>query len=199
MRPPDQKRQTRLVSRAAPLESPTLRSPFVGVMRIRDEVRRAAPGKVSDADERSRTAHLKRRAKAPWRGPERRVVVPPAVLLVDDEPDQLDVYRQYLHFEGYRVAVAGGGRVALDVALAARPDVIIMDLAMPGMDGFEATRRIKELKATRDIPVIALSAYGEMPPEWALAAGCETYLRKPILPQDLSEHIERALVRASRR
>ena len=186
MRPPDQKRQTRLLSRAAPLESPTLRSPFVGVMRIRDEVRRASP-------------HPKHRAKAPWRGPERRVVVPAAVLLVDDEPDQLDVYRQYLHFEGYRVAVASGGRGALDVALAARPDVIIMDLAMPGMDGFEATRRIKELKAIRDIPVIALSAYGEMPPEWALAAGCETYLRKPILPQDLSEHIERALVRASRR
>ncbi|HYU42720.1 MAG TPA: response regulator [Vicinamibacteria bacterium] len=176
-----------------------MRSPFVGLMRIRDQVSRPVPERVWEADERSRTPHPKHRTKAPWRGPERRVIVPPAVLLVDDQPDQLDIYRQYLHFEGYRVAVASGGRVALDVALAARPDVIIMDLAMPGMDGFEATRRIKELKATRDIPVIALSAYGEIPPEWALAAGCETYLRKPILPQDLSEHIERALVRASRR
>ncbi|HEU0108159.1 MAG TPA: response regulator [Vicinamibacteria bacterium] len=168
-------------------------------MRIRDQVQRPAPAQALDADERSRTAQPEHRAKVPWRGPDRRLFVPPAVLIVDDEPDQLDVYRQYLQFEGYRVAVAGGGRVALDVALAARPDVIIMDLAMPGMDGFEATRRIKELKTTRDIPVIALSAYGEMPPEWALAAGCETYLRKPILPQDLSEHIERVLVRAGRR
>jgi two-component system cell cycle response regulator DivK len=199
MRPPDQNRQKRLEGRAVPFARSTLRSPFVGLMRIRDQVQGPAPEKVLDADERSRTAHPKRPAKAPWRGPERRVFVPPAVLIVDDEPDQLDVYRQYLHFEGYRVAVAGGGRVALDVALAARPDVIIMDLAMPGMDGFEATRRIKELKATREIPVIALSAYGEIPPEWALAAGCETYLRKPILPQDLSEQIERVLVRGGRR
>jgi two-component system cell cycle response regulator DivK len=199
MQPSDQNRQKRREPPASPFAPPALRSPFVGLMRIRDQVSRPAPEKVLDAGERSRTPHPKHRTKAPWRGPERRVIVPPAVLLVDDEPDQLDVYRQYLHFEGYRVAVASGGRVALDVALAARPDVIIMDLAMPGMDGFEATRRIKELKATRDIPVIALSAYGEIPPEWALAAGCETYLRKPILPQDLSEHIERALGRASRR
>ena len=199
MRPPDQNRQRRLQRRAEPSAGPTLQSPFLGLMRIRGQVQRPAPEKAWDADERLRTAPPEHRARAPWRGPERRVFVPPAVLIVDDEPDQLDVYRQYLHFEGYRVAVAGGGRLALDVALAARPDVIIMDLAMPGMDGFEATRRIKELKTTRDIPVIALSAYGEMPPEWALAAGCETYLRKPILPQDLSEHIERVLLRAGRR
>jgi CheY-like chemotaxis protein len=127
------------------------------------------------------------------------VNVPPVVLVVDDEPDQLDVYRQGLEFAGYRVAVAGGGQVALDMALAAHPDVIIMDLAMPGMDGLETTRRIKELKATRDIPVIALTAYGDMSPEWARSAGCETYLRKPLLPQELSEQIEQVIARAKRR
>ena len=100
---------------------------------------------------------------------------------------------------GSSMQVAGGGRVALDMALATHPDVIIMDLAMPGMDGFEATRRIKELKATRHVPVIALSAYGEMPVEWARDAGCETYLRKPILPQELSEQIEQVIARAKRR
>jgi CheY-like chemotaxis protein len=141
----------------------------------------------------------RRGAKPTWRGPERRVNVAPVVLIVDDEPDQLDVYRQGLEFAGYRVAVAGGGAVALDMALATRPDVIIMDIAMPGMDGFETTRRIKDLKATRDIPVIALSAYGDLPPEWARSAGCETYLRKPILPQELSEEIEQVIARAKRR
>lgn len=168
-------------------------------MHIGDNVRRHVLEKRSAVDDRPRPSPAKPRAKATWRGPERRVTVPPVVLMVDDEPDQLDIYRQGLELAGYRVAVAGGGTVALDVALAALPDVIIMDLAVPGMDGFETTRRIKELKATRHIPVIALSAYGDIPPEWALAAGCETYLRKPILPQDLSEQIERVIDRASRR
>jgi len=127
------------------------------------------------------------------------VAVPPVVLLVDDEPDQRDLYRQFLQFGGYRVELASGGAAALDAALAGQPDVIIMDVAMPGMDGLEATRRMKELQATRRIPVIALSAYGDIPPEWATAAGCETYLRKPILPQDLAIEIERVIAAARRR
>jgi CheY-like chemotaxis protein len=167
-------------------------------MRIAERVRRPMAQRLAERDDGT-SGKPRRGAKAAWRGPERRVNVAPVVLIVDDEPDQLDVYRQGLEFAGYRVAVAGGGTVALDMALAAHPDVIIMDLAMPGMDGFEATRRIKELKGTRDIPVIALSAYGEIPPEWARAAGCETYLHKPILPQELSEQIEQVIAKAKRR
>jgi CheY-like chemotaxis protein len=177
----------------APAPAPS----FEGLMRIAERVRRPMDQHLAERD--GPTSGKPRRGAKAWRGPERRVNVPPVVLIVDDEPDQLDVYRQGLEFAGYRVAVANGGTVALDMALAAHPDVIIMDLAMPGMDGFEATRRIKDLKATRDIPVIALSAYGEIPPEWARAAGCETYLRKPILPQELSEQIEQVIARAKRR
>jgi two-component system, cell cycle response regulator DivK len=178
-----------------PLETSAV-PPLDGSMPIGEKVRQPMAQRLAERD----GAASGRPRRAAWRGPERRVNVPPVVLIVDDEPDQLDVYRQGLEFAGYRVAVAGGGRVALDMALAAHPDVIIMDLAMPGMNGFEATRRIKELKATRDIPVIALSAaYGEIPPEWAQAAGCETYLPKPILPQELSEQIEHVIARAKRR
>ena len=185
-------------SRPSPSLAPAPAPPFVGLMRIAERVRRPMAQRLAERDGAA-AGRPRRSAKPTWRGPERRLKVAPVVLIVDDEPDQLDVYRQGLEFAGYRVAVAGGGTVALDMALAAHPDVIIMDLAMPGMDGFEATRRIKDLKATRDIPVIALSAYGEIPPEWARSAGCEVYLRKPILPQELSEQIEQVMARAKRR
>jgi CheY-like chemotaxis protein len=178
----------------APAPAPS----FEGLMRIAERVRRPMAQRLAERDGAT-SGKPRRGAKPGWRGPERRVKVAPVVLIVDDEPDQLDVYRQGLEFAGYRVALAGGGSVALDMALATHPDVIIMDLAMPGMDGFEATRRIKDLKATRDIPVIALSAYGDIPPEWVRAAGCEAYLRKPILPQELSEQIEQVIARAKRR
>jgi two-component system, cell cycle response regulator DivK len=170
------------------------RLPFVGVMRIADDVRRAAPQLASHDGGRKTPV----KARRPWPGPERRVSAPPVVLLVDDEPDQRELYKQFLAFAGYRVVLAGGGASALDAALATKPDVIIMDVAMPGMDGLEATRHIKELSATSRIPVIALSAYGEIPPEWAVAAGCETYLRKPILPHDLMVEIERVISAARR-
>ena len=172
---------------------------LAGLVPIVERVRQPMAQRLAERDGAA-SGRPRRGAKPAWRGPERRVSVPPVVLVVDDEPDQLDVYRQGLEFAGYRVAVAGGGRVALDMALAAHPDVIIMDVAMPGMNGFEATRRIKDLKATRDIPVIAVSAaFGDIPPEWAQAAGCDTYLPKPILPQELSEQIEQVIARAKRR
>jgi CheY-like chemotaxis protein len=136
--------------------------------------------------------------QAPWRGPERRLAVPPVVLLVDDEEDQRELYRQYLEYEGYRVEMAAGGAEVLDKVLRVRPDAVVMDLSMPGVDGFEATRRIRDLPSTRHIPVIALTAYGELPMEWAIAAGCDVYLRKPCLPGDLGREVHLALARSPR-
>ena len=111
------------------------------------------------------------------------------VLLVDDIEDQRELYRQYLHFAGFDVAVARDGYEAVDEALRTRPDVVIMDLAMPGLDGFETTQRLKALEATRGIPVIALTAHGSLPREWALSAGCAAYVKKPCYPHDLAEEI----------
>jgi CheY-like chemotaxis protein len=120
----------------------------------------------------------------------------PVVLLVDDLADQRELYRQYLDFAGYEVAIARDGFEAVDRALHLRPDVIIMDLAMPGMDGFETTQRLKVLEATRGIPVIALTAHGELPREWALSAGCAAYLKKPCYPHDLAMEISAVLDKA---
>ena len=120
----------------------------------------------------------------------------PVVLLVDDLPDQRELYRQYLEFAGYEVAIARDGFEAVDRALHVRPDVIIMDLAMPGLDGFETTQRLKALEATRNIPVIALTAHGELPREWALTAGCAAYLKKPCYPHDLATEISVVLDKA---
>jgi CheY-like chemotaxis protein len=120
----------------------------------------------------------------------------PIVLLVDDLEDQRELYRQYLQFADFDVAVARDGYEAVDQALRIRPDVVIMDLAMPGLDGFEATQRLKVLEGTRGIPVIALTAHGTLPREWALSAGCAAYLRKPCYPHDLAEEIASVLEKA---
>lgn len=117
----------------------------------------------------------------------------PIVLLVDDLEDQRELYRQYLEFGGFDVTVARDGYEAVDRALRICPDVVIMDLAMPGLDGFETTQRLKMLEATRGIPIIALTAHGTLPREWALTAGCAAYLKKPCYPHDLADEIASVL------
>ena len=121
------------------------------------------------------------------------------VLLVDDMEDQRELYREYLLFAGFEVAVARDGYEAVDEALRTRPDVVIMDLAMPGLDGFETTQRLKTLDATRHIPVNALTAHGSLPREWALSAGCAAYVKKPCYPHDLAEQITAVMERTSPR
>jgi CheY-like chemotaxis protein len=118
------------------------------------------------------------------------------VLLVDDIDDQRELYRADLRRLGFKVLEASSGVEAIARAVDARPDIIIMDLAMPGMDGFGATRVLKRLAVTRRIPVVALTAHGEhLTQEWARAAGCDAYLTKPVLPEDLSAEIRRMVAR----
>jgi CheY-like chemotaxis protein len=118
------------------------------------------------------------------------------VLVVDDLTDQRELYAGYLEYLGYRVEEASSGVEGIAKAIDTRPDVVIMDLAMPGLDGFEATRVLKAISLTRRIPVVALTAHAEhLPSEWAALAGCEAYLRKPILPGDLAAEIERILLK----
>jgi CheY-like chemotaxis protein len=103
------------------------------------------------------------------------------VLVVDDDEDARTIYSSYLTHVGCDVRTASDGRMAIDAATHWAPDVIVMDLAMPNVDGWTASKRLKASPATRYIPIIALSAV-QMGREGARAAGCDAYLAKPCLP-----------------
>ena len=116
------------------------------------------------------------------------------VLLVDDYPDNRDIYVQFLTYSGLRVEEAENGHQALDKAFELRPDVIVMDLSLPGLDGWEATRRLKQDPRTRDIPVIALTGHALTGSEHtAREAGCDRFLTKPCSPSVLGQEIRRVL------
>ncbi|HET9316049.1 MAG TPA: response regulator [Vicinamibacteria bacterium] len=118
----------------------------------------------------------------------------PLVLIVDDFEDNREMYAQYLRFHGYDVAEADNGQEALRQASGLHPDVIVMDLSLPGMDGWEATRRLKQDAATRDIPVIALTGHALTGSEHtAREAGCDRFLTKPCAPSVLGQEIRRVL------
>lgn len=103
------------------------------------------------------------------------------ILYVEDNDDNVYVVRSRLTRAGFTVLVALDGEQGVAMALAERPDLILMDLSLPGLDGWAATRRLKSAAETKAIPVIALSAHamaGDR--ERALAAGCDDYDTKPI-------------------
>lgn len=122
----------------------------------------------------------------------------PLILIVDDFEDNRRIYVQFLTFSGFRVAEAENGKEALDLAFTLRPDLIVMDLSLPVMDGWEATRRLKSDDRTRDIPVVALTGHALTGhSKGAKEAGCDAYVPKPCLPEDLLEAIRPLLERAT--
>lgn len=118
----------------------------------------------------------------------------PLVLVVDDVADGREICAEYLAFRGFRVATAEDGFGAVAKAHELLPDVILMDLSLPGLDGWEATRRLKDDERTRAIRIIALTAHA-LPSahDQALAAGCDTVVTKPVMPPDLEAEIRRQL------
>ncbi|MFQ5954113.1 MAG: response regulator [Kiloniellales bacterium] len=103
------------------------------------------------------------------------------ILYVEDNEDNVYMLTRRLRRNGHEVIIAGDGEQGLAMARAEAPALILMDLSLPVMDGWEATRRLKAMPETRDIPVIALSAHvmaGDK--EKALAAGCDDYDTKPV-------------------
>jgi two-component system, cell cycle response regulator DivK len=118
----------------------------------------------------------------------------PRVLLVDDYPDAREMYTEYLEFSGFEVVEAGNGMEALQQALESTPDIILMDLSLPVMDGWEATRRLKADKRTASIPVVALTGHALAGiSEGAKRAGCDAFITKPCLPEDLVKEIRKVL------
>lgn len=112
------------------------------------------------------------------------------VLVVDDHPLNLKLTRVLLTAEGYDVETADGADEAAERLAASRPDLILMDLQMPGVDGFELTRRIKADATTASIPIVALtSAVMSEDEERARAAGCDGFITKPIDTRCFAEQI----------
>ena len=118
----------------------------------------------------------------------------PRVLLVDDYPDAREMYSEYLQFSGFDVVEAANGIEALQSALERTPDIILMDLSLPVMDGWEATRRLKADRRTKGIPVVALTGHALAGiSEGAKQAGCDAFVTKPCLPEDLVREIRKIL------
>ena len=123
---------------------------------------------------------------------------PPLVLVVEDYQDAREMYSAYLSFSGYRVAEATNGIEAIDKTIELMPDIILMDLALPRMDGWEATRRLKMDDRTKHIPIVALTGHALAGhAEGARQAGCDAFVTKPCLPDALVAEIQRMLAARS--
>ena len=104
-----------------------------------------------------------------------------AVMVVDDSEDIRKIICIKLRRKGYRVLEAANGKEAVEVATRSHPSLILMDLSMPVMDGYEATRRIKALPEFGDVPVVAISAFCDASTNYkAMEAGCVECVNKPI-------------------
>lgn len=117
------------------------------------------------------------------------------VLIADDSRDAREIYALYLNHCGFRTYTTPDGESAVDLAIGHRPDVVVMDLSMPHVDGITAIRRLKMHPRTRAIPVILLTGYPSRAAERdAIQAGADLFLTKPCLPEDLERHV-RALLK----
>jgi|SRR5436190_4338466 CheY-like chemotaxis protein len=121
----------------------------------------------------------------------------PTILLVEDFDDTRLMMKMWLLKKGYRVLEAETGEEGVEMAQKEKPDLIIMDMMMPGMNGLDATQLIRQDGALRQTPIVAVSAYGVN--EYrsiALEAGCNEYVSTPFDPQTLADLIESLLIRA---
>jgi two-component system, cell cycle response regulator DivK len=118
----------------------------------------------------------------------------PLILLVEDFADAREMYAEYFRFVGHRVETAETGLEAIDKATRLLPDVILMDLSLPVLDGWEATRRLKDDDRTRAIPIIALTGNAlQGHEERAMKVGCDSFLAKPCLPEAVEQEINKFL------
>jgi two-component system cell cycle response regulator DivK len=116
------------------------------------------------------------------------------ILVVEDQEDNRQIIRDLLSATDYEIMEAESGEQALDAVAKQRPDLILMDIQLPGIDGYEATRRIKADPALRSIPIIAVTSYALSGEEQkARAAGCNEYVPKPYSPRQLLAKIRQYL------
>jgi two-component system, cell cycle response regulator DivK len=119
---------------------------------------------------------------------------PVSILVVDDSPDAREMLAEYLTFRGFAVSEATHGAEAIEIARRVKPRIVLMDLSMPGMDGWEATRQLKADPAMKDVIVIAVSAHA-FTNERARAedAGCDAFVVKPFDLTTLADALDRVV------
>ena len=123
------------------------------------------------------------------------MTTPPTILLVEDNLHNRKIFQGVLAHAGFHVVEAEDGGKALAAVAHERPDLILMDLSIPVVDGWECTRRLKADPSTRSIPIIALTAHAMRgDEERARGAGCDGYLSKPISPKRVVEEVRRVLL-----
>jgi len=116
------------------------------------------------------------------------------ILVVEDNEQNLYLATFLLERNGYEVITAEDGSEAIEKAKMEKPDLILMDMQLPEMDGFEATRRIKSIPEISHIPIVAVTSYAMVgDKEKALAAGCVGYIEKPFMPENFVSEIEKYL------
>lgn len=126
--------------------------------------------------------------------------MPEKILIVDDEIDTLRLVGMMLESRGYQIVAAGTGRKAIELANAEQPNLILLDIMMPGMDGYEVTRQLRGDEATRRIPIILFTAKTDMDSKvLGLELGAEAYLTKPISTRELLAHVKSVLTQSQTR
>jgi DNA-binding response OmpR family regulator len=127
------------------------------------------------------------------------MIKPTRILVADDDPSILRLLQLNFELEGYEVHTASDGEEALAKARASSPDIVVLDVMMPGMDGWEVCRRMKEDETMREVPVILLTALGqESERRRGLAVGASEYVMKPFDPDQLVQMVKRTLAGAGR-
>jgi CheY-like chemotaxis protein len=114
------------------------------------------------------------------------------VLLIEDDPAQRAMYRDLLYYNGYDVLLADDARMGVPLALEAHPDIIVMDVMLPGLNGLEATRQLSRHPKTTGIPIICMSGF-PVSPDSATHSGARELLAKPVDPSTLIKSIWRHL------
>lgn len=115
------------------------------------------------------------------------------ILVVDDEKDVVELISFLLEKDGYTVIKASNGREALEIVEQSQPDLILLDVMMPEMDGYTVQTRLQENPKTKKIPIIVLTAKGQLRDVFAMSANVAAYMEKPFDPKSLRQKIQESL------
>lgn len=116
------------------------------------------------------------------------------ILIIDDSPTEVHILKGFLDKNGFDVVVAPDGKSGIKVAIDEQPDLILMDVVMPGVNGFQATRKLSKTEETKDIPVVMVTTKSQETDRiWGMRQGAVDYLVKPVKEQQLVDKIKEVL------